>query len=72
MRSEKYDEDFEEEEDFNRERDEDIRERKRIMRTLSMASKSQNDPRMPQAIIGKRKYQHNRGELDEDKIKKRM
>ena len=42
------------------------------MRTLSMASKSQNDPRMPQAIIGKRKYQHNRGELDEDKIKKRM
>ena len=62
----------EEEEDFNRERDEDIRERKRTMRTSYMVNKIQETPQMLQVIRGKRKDQHNRGALDKDEINKRM
>jgi len=50
----------------------EIRERKRTMRTSSMVNKSQNAPRMPRAIRGKKKDTHDRGALDEDEIKKRM
>ena len=37
-----------------------------------MVNKNQNTPRTPHAIKGKRKYMHDRGDLDEDNIKRRM
>ena len=37
-----------------------------------MVNKSQNDPCIPREIMGKKKDQHNMGELDEDEIKKRI
>ena len=55
-----------------RERDKDIRERKRTMRTSYMVNRIQETPQMPQVIRGKSKDQHNRGALDKDEINKRM
>lgn len=49
-----------------------IRERKTKFRMMSRVNRNENNPIMPRAIRGKVKDKHDRGELDEGVIRKKM